>query len=341
MSDAQHRFFGWNTNTDWAKCSSKDCIETIGVFAIDASEATNDFQGLCNLSNMIESDKASYDNGDISYGTTISFFNQIINFELEKDEKWWSNLNNFHQMLTTEKEETIGDVTISYKRDYFKMEFDGHMYTGMNFDLVSEDQGVEACTVFFGSDETLYLEELHTAQDTSKIMTDDDEAIAVTKAYGAQSIFLSKTGPLDYKPFCDKSLQFGIPEPEELLKERDEPLQPDVVLEPIEEEEIAPEVVDTSVLDALPLMMAFLGVTAHTVVNKVFIATMIGEPVTLPDEEAYKRRMHLEGFITSYDLDGAVTNIDLLRPNSDPLMFPLMLIGVNTGNVYNSIIKIV
>ena len=160
MTTEKNRFFGWNTNTDWTKCQSKDCIETIGVFAIDASAETNDFQNICNLSNMINSDKSSYDNGDISYGTTIEFFNQIINLELERDEKWWSDQNNFHQLLTTEQEESIGDVTISYKKDYFKMEFDGHMYTGMNFELTSESEGVQPCTVFFGSDQTFYLENL-------------------------------------------------------------------------------------------------------------------------------------------------------------------------------------
>ena len=52
-------------------------------------------------------------------------------------------------MLTTEKEESIGGVTISYKKDYFKMEFDGHMYTGMNFDLVSESEGVRLAIRYF------------------------------------------------------------------------------------------------------------------------------------------------------------------------------------------------
>ena len=277
MSDAKHRFFGWNTNTDWTKCSSKDCIETIGVFAIDANESTNDFQNLCNLSNMIESDKSSYDNGDISYGTTISFFNQIIEFELEKDDKWWSNANNFHQMLTTEKEETIGDVTISYKKDYFKMEFEGHMYTGMNFELESENIGVEPCTVFFGSDETLVLEKLHTYHDKSEIKTDDGRVIAVPRGYGAQSIFISKTGPLDYKPFCDDSLEFGMPDPEKLLQERSGPTQTNVTVEPIAEDEIAPEVVDASAQSDLPAVIMVSRDTNMQVVNK----DMFPEPVNM------------------------------------------------------------
>jgi hypothetical protein len=357
MSELEHRFFGWNTNTDWTKCSSKDCIETIGVFAIDSNEETNHFQNLCNLSNMIESDKSSYDNGDISYGTAISFFNQVINFELEKDDKWWSDANNFHQMLTTEKNETIGSVKISYKKDYFKMEFEGHMYTGMNFELESETGGVEPCTVFFGSDETLVLEKLYTNGDNKEIKTDEGKSIAIPRAYGSQSIFISKTGPLDYKPFCDESLQFGLPEPEKLLEKRDEPLRPDVVVEPIEEEEITPEVVDTSVLDALPPQMMFPRAPMN---HLIFLPAMIGEPVILPDDKAYKARMQREGFIVTYDFDvsawpggsdkaeetrelvrdnGVVTGINLFRLNSNQLSFSLILVGVDTGEFYNSTIR--
>ena len=301
MSDMKHRFFGWNTNTDWTKCSSKDCIETIGVFAIDSNEATNDFQNLCNLSNMIESDKSSYDDGDLSYGTTISFFNQIINFELEKDEKWWSNLNNFHQMLTTEKEETIGDVAISYKKDYFKMEFEGHMYTGMNFELQSENGGVEPCTVFFGSDETLVLEKLYTHDDNKEIKTDDDKSIAIPRAYGSQSIFISKTGPLDYKPFCDESLQFGMPEPEKLLEKRGESLQPDVIVEPIEEEEIVPQVIDASDQSALPSVILVSRGAVMQVVNEA----MFPEPVIIHTPS--RNELHRYGnLIPSSNGDGSL-----------------------------------
>ena len=33
-------------------------------------------------------------------------------------------------------------------------------------------------------------------------------------------MFISKTGPLDYKPFCDESLQFGAPDPEVKVKRK-------------------------------------------------------------------------------------------------------------------------
>ena len=180
MSDAEHRFFGWNTNTDWTKCSSNDCIETIGVFAIDSNPDTNSFKDLRSLSNMINTDRSSYDNGDISYGTTLSFFGEIVSFEASRDDGSWLEDNNFNSLLTIEKNSSEGEIDISYEKDYFLMEFGGYMYTGMNFILDSASQGVEPCTVFFGSGGDLGL-----------------------------SMFVAKTGPLDYKPFCDEGLQFG------------------------------------------------------------------------------------------------------------------------------------
>lgn len=210
MSNLEDRFFGWNTNTDWTKCKSKDCIETIGVFTIDSQAGVTHFENICNLSNMIESDKSSYDNGDISYGTTLSFFNQIINLELQREDGFYALNNDFTNVLLQEKNETINSIDISYGKDYFSKEFSGYLYTGMNFELVSSSQGVEPCTLFFGSDENFYLENIST-DDGQEITTEDGKNLAIRKPYGAQSIFLSKTGPLDYKPFCDQSMEFGSP----------------------------------------------------------------------------------------------------------------------------------
>tara|TARA_B000000441_G_C21751575_1_gene363136 strand:- start:5266 stop:5760 length:495 start_codon:yes stop_codon:yes gene_type:complete len=129
---------------------------------------------------MINLDRSSYDNGDKSYGVTLSFFSEIIEFEASRNEGSWLEDNNFHSVLSIEKNGTHEGVDISYGKDYFFIEFDGYMYTGMNFILQSESEGVEPCTVFFGSGGDLGL-----------------------------SMFVSKTGPLDYKPFCDDSLNFG------------------------------------------------------------------------------------------------------------------------------------
>ena len=157
-------------------------------------------------------------------------------------------------------------------------------------------------------------------------MTDDEKAIAVTKAYGAQSIFLSKTGPLDYKPFCDKSLQFGMPEPERLLKERDEPLQPDVVIEPIEEEEVTPEAVDASTLEILPPVTI---IRRFTDIGKiVFAAGMIDEPVLLVRSQA--------GLQAVPDSDGNIQFITYNKTLPSPVTQTLRLVGKNTGEIYTT-----
>lgn len=328
MSDAQSRFFGWNTNTDWTKCQSKDCIETIGVFSIDANAETNDFQNICNLSNMINSDRSSYDNGDTSYGTTIEFFNQMINIELERDEKWWSTQNNFHQLLTTEQEESIGDVTISYKKDYFKMEFDGHMYTGMNFELTSESEGVQPCTVFFGSDETFYLENLST-DDAEEVVTDDGRNVAIQKAYGAQSIFLAKTGPLDYKPFCDESLQFGTADPRSENEKKNDSGKtgsPYVLTDAIVGAEVEPEEVDVLTLNYLPPITV---IKRYTDIGKViFVDTMIDEPVFLISGPT-------TSMTTNTNSDGTIQRIMYNRIWHAPEV-PLIFTGQNTGKTYKT-----
>ena len=184
-------------------------------------------------------------------------------------------------MLTTEKEESIGGVTISYKKDYFKMEFDGHMYTGMNFDLVSESEGVQPCTVFFGSDQTFYLENLST-DNAEEVVTEDGRNVAIQKAYGAQSMFISKTGPLDYKPFCDESLQFGAPDPRsegEKKNDSGKTGSPYVLTDAIVEAEVEPEEVDALTLNYLPPVTV---IKRYMDISKViFVDTMIDEPVFL------------------------------------------------------------
>ena len=151
MSDAEHRFFGWNTNTDWTKCSSNDCIETIGIFAMDPSPEANSFKDLHSLSSMINSDRPSYDNGAISYGAALSFFDEIINFEASRDGGVWLENDDLGSFLTLEKNGEAEGVNVSYQKDYFVMEFGEDMYTGINFMLESDSQNVEPCTVFFSS----------------------------------------------------------------------------------------------------------------------------------------------------------------------------------------------